>query len=181
MKKITILFFIITCSFSVQAQNTLTPFVDLCTACSNNNADYAAKGCRVLTGLCDIVSDDSNIAVQQENNQIQNVLFAYESQQMTYGTSAKVEIINKKGETIYQSIEGNMFFMDAEGSIYRSLSTQTQDVKLKSVEKGNSVLFSFPMAIDYKKRDKLKVKVTILKMNTSNRTLEVAATFEERL
>ena len=66
-----------------------------------------------------------------------------------------------------------MLIMNKEGKIVRSVSTQITDPSLLKLDKGETVLFVFLMDLAYKKRDKLRVKVNISKLDLSTRKQKI--------
>ncbi len=175
MKKITITFIILFVTVSIFAQdNTLSKFGDLCTACNNNTADYARSGCRTFTDLCDVLTADKEVFIEKEGKKIKRVAFAYQNDgQLEYGVKAAISFVNKKGKVVQSFDDGNMLIMSKDGRITRSVSTKMTNPSLLKLEQGETVLFVFATGLPYKKRDKLKVKINISKLDTSTRQEKV--------
>ncbi len=183
MKKILFTFIIAVLGFSVQAQDgAMAKFSQLCQDCNTGKADYPIAGCRVLDGLCEGLKSDAKVVVQKDANTIKKVTFAYEhSGETMYGITAKVSLVDKKGKVVATADTGEMYVLSDKGNISRVIGTQTQDFMTRQLENTESALFSFSLSKDYRKKDKLKVKVTISKMDKNTRTLVVVKEFEEKV
>lgn len=175
MKKTTITFIILFAAIGVFAQdNALSKFEKLCTVCNDETADKLGLGCRTLTGVCDGLTADKEVFIQKKDKKVKRIVFAYTNDgTLEYGVKAGVTLVNKKGKTIYSSNEGDMLIMNKEGKIVRSVSTQITDPSLLKLDKGETVLFVFLMDLAYKKRDKLRVKVNISKLDLSTRKQKI--------
>ena len=183
MKKLIFTLIIAALGFTVQAQkSTLAKFDQLCKDCNTGKADYPRVGCRVLDGICESIQSDKNIGIQKEDKKIKRVSFAYEHDgEKMYGITAKIQLVNKKGKVVKTISTGDIYVLSAQGNISRVFGTQTTNFMSRQLTKDEAALFSFNVDADYKKRDKLKVKVIISTMEKTTRKLKVIKEFEQRV
>lgn len=181
MKKLGIVIFMAIFAMSAQAQSdAMKQLINICEACNEGTAP-AEKGCRAIAEVCYDFESDSDIAAKIDNQQIKSIAFAYESNEMLVGLNAKVEIIDKKGNVLYTATDGVMVFLDKDENVRATVGTSVGDARLRQLGTQELAFFTFPMSVEFKKRDKVKAKITISKLNMQTREMEVVTTFEERV
>ena len=175
MKKITLLLVIGFLAYNTQAQQNegLQPFKELCEACENGTKDYYKSNCRGLLNVRDIVAEMDVIGVEKDDKTIQNVIFAYKNtDDVRYGFTAKTEILNKKGDVLYTSMDGAMYFLNTQGDLGQIISTKMESFKARMLQSGQSVMFRFPVNMEIPAdAKKLKVRTTVYRIDLSNREL----------
>lgn len=176
MKKITLLLVIGFLAYNTQAQQNegIQPFKDLCAACEDGTKDYYKSNCRGLLNVREVVAEMNEIGVEKDDKAIQNVVFAYKNadDDTRYGFTAKTEILNKKGEVLFTSMDGAMYFLNNQGNLAQIISTKMEDFTSRKLESGQSVMFRFPVNMEIPTNEKkLKVRTTVYRIDLSNREL----------
>ena len=175
MKKITLLFIIGLLAYNTQAQQSegLKPFKEFCKACEDGSKDYYKSNCRGILSIREVVADIDEVGIEKTDKVIQNVVFAYKNtDQEHYGFTAKTEILNKKGEILFTSMDGAMYYLNNEGNLGQIISTRMESFKARMLQKDQSVLFRFPVNLDIPTdAKKLKVRTTVYRIDLSNREL----------
>jgi hypothetical protein len=181
MKKLGIVVLLAIFAMSAQGQsNAMKQLINICEACNDGTASVE-KGCRAIAEVCYEFEADSDIAAKVDNKQIKRIAFAYQSTEMLVGLNAKVEIIDKKGNVLHTATDGVMVFLDKDENVRATIGTSVGDARLRQLGTQELAFFTFPMSVEFKKRDKVKAKVTISKLNMQTREMEVVTTFEERV
>ena len=129
MKKITLLFIIGLLAYNTQAQESegLKPFQDFCKACEDGTKDYYKSNCRGVLSIRDVIADIDAVGIEKTTETIQNVVFAYKNtDEIRYGFTAKTEILNKKGEVLFTSMDGAMYYLNNAGNLGQIISTRME-------------------------------------------------------
>ena len=175
MKKITLLFIIGLLAYNTQAQQSegLKPFQEFCKACEDGTKDYYKSNCRGVLSVRDVIADIDAVGIEKTAKTIQNVVFAYKNTDaVRYGFTAKTEILNKKGDVLFTSMDGAMYYLNSAGNLGQIISTKMQNFQARNLENGQSVLFRFPVNLEIPAdAKKLKVRTTVYRIDLSNREL----------
>jgi hypothetical protein len=175
MKKITFLLILGFLAYRTQAQQNagLQAFKDFCTQCENGTKDYSKSNCRGTMSVCDVIADAKGVAIKKSDQAIQNVIFAYKNtDELHYGFTAKMEVMNKKGEILFSTMDAAMYYLNSEGNLGKITSTTIESFETRKIESQQSVLFNFTTDIKIPAdAQKLKVKTTIYRIDLSNREL----------
>ena len=181
MKKLGIVVIMAIFAMNVQAQgNAMKQLIKVCEACNDGTA-APEKGCRAIAEVCYDFEASSDIVTTIEDKKIKRIAFAYESNEVLIGVNAKVELVDKKGNILHTATDGVMVFLNKEGNVRATVGTSVGDARLCQLANQELVFFTFPMSIQFKKRDKVKAKVTISRLNMQTREMEVLTTFEEKV
>jgi hypothetical protein len=175
MKKITLLFIIGLLAYNTQAQESegLKPFQDFCKACEDGTKDYYKSNCRGVLSIRDVIADIDAVGIEKTTETIQNVVFAYKNtDEIRYGFTAKTEILNKKGEVLFTSMDGAMYYLNNAGNLGQIISTKMENFQHRSLTTGQSVLFRFPVNLEIPAdAKKWKARTTVYRIDLSNREL----------
>lgn len=185
MKKITLLLFIGCLAYTTQAQENaaIKPFKDFCKQCEDGTKDYYQSNCRGVQSISDLLQVTEDVGIEKTDTKIEKVAFGYKNTgELRYGVTAKVEILNKKGEVLFDTNLGSMYYLDDNGNLKKIISTQMERFADRTLEKNESVLFVFEPGFDIPAdTSKLTVRTTSYYIDIATRTLVEVETLEEKI